>query len=460
MIFSQHYLGCLSHASYLIGDEGTGDAVVVDPQRDVGAYLAEATRHGLTIRYVIETHFHADFVSGHLELAAASDATICYGAAAGDTGFPVRHLDDGEHVSLGDVDLEIWATPGHTPESISIVVRGHAHDPTPYAVLTGDTMFIGDVGRPDLLASVGVTSDSLARSLHASLQRLLTLPDETRVFPAHGAGSACGKHLSTETSSTIGDQRRTNHALQPMSEDAFVALVTEGQPVAPLYFGFDAGRNREARPLLDEVHAPPALTVDDALALQDDGAKVLDTRDARDFAAAHLRGSVNVGLGGRFAEYAGDVLHPDDRIVIVGEPGTELEAKVRLGRIGFDGVVGHLVEPYAAFFDRPDAVVASSRVTADQLAQALSSTPGLVVVDVRNPGEVASTGSVPGAIQAPLARLLDVIAELDPTAPTVVYCAGGYRSSLASSVLSAAGFTDVSDLLGGYEAWAAAAAAA
>ena len=460
MFFSQHYLGCLSHASYLIGDERTGDAVVVDPQRDVAGYLSEAAAHGLTIRYAIETHFHADFVSGHLELAAATGATICYGAAAGDTGFPVRHLDDGEHLSLGDVDLEVWATPGHTPESVSIVVRERVGDAVPYGVLTGDTLFIGDVGRPDLLASAGTSADTLARALHGSLQRLLTLPDETRVLPAHGAGSACGKHLSTETVSTIGEQRRTNHALQPMTTDEFVALVTEGQPVAPLYFGFDAGRNREDRPLLDEVHAPPAMSVAEVLALQAGGAKLLDTRDARDFAAGHLRGSVNVGLGGRFAEYAGDVLHPDDRIVVVGEPGTELEAKVRLGRIGFDGVVGFLAEPYAAFLERPDAVEVSSRVTADQLSAALSSTTEVVVVAVRHPGEVASTGTVPGALEIPLPRLLDALTELDPSAPTVVYCAGGYRSSIASSVLSAAGFTDVSDLLGGYEAWASAATAA
>ena len=454
MIVSQHYLGCLSHASYLVGDERSGEAAVVDPQRDVAGYLAEAAAHGLTIRYVLETHFHADFVSGHLELAAATGATICYGAAAGDTGFPVRHLADGEHLSLGDVDLEVWATPGHTPESISIVVREHAGDAVPYGVLTGDTLFIGDVGRPDLLASVGVTADALARSLYASSRRLLTLPDDTRVLPAHGAGSACGKNLSTETTSTIGEQRRTNHALQPMSEDEFVAIVTEGQPVAPLYFGFDAGRNREARPLLDEVHAPPGLTLDEVLAEQASGARLLDTRDANDFAAAHLRGAIDVGLGGRFAEYAGDVLHPDDRIVLVSDPGTELEAKVRLGRIGFDGVVGHLAEPYRAFLERPDLVVRSSRLTADQLASVMSSRPDVVVIDVRNPGEVSATGAVPGALEVPLPRLLDRIADLDPEAPTVVYCAGGYRSTIAASVLSAAGFTDVSDLVGGYDAWA------
>lgn len=460
MIFSQHYLACLSHASYVVGDERTGRAVVVDPQRDVSEYLREAASRRLTITHVVETHFHADFVSGHLELAAATGAEICYGAAAEGVTFPIRHLADGERLTLGDVELEVWSTPGHTPESISVVVWERAGDDVPYGVLTGDTLFIGDVGRPDLLASGGVTADALARELYRSTRRLLTLPDAVRVFPAHGAGSACGKNLSTETQSTIGEQRRTNHALQPMDEDDFVRLVTEGQPVAPLYFGFDARRNREDRALLDETSLPTALAIDDVLALQAGGAVVLDTRDPHDFAAAHLRGARNVGLAGRFAEYAGDVVRPDDRVVLVCEPGTELEAKVRLARIGFDGVVGHLADPYAAFLARPDAVVRSSRVTAAQLASARTSTPALVVIDVRNPGEVAASGSVPGAVSIPLPRLLDAVESLDPSAPTVVYCAGGYRSSIAASVLAASGFRDVSDLVGGYDAWAALASAA
>lgn len=454
MIFQQYYLGCLSHASYLIGDGTTGEAVVVDPRRDISDYLRDAGDRGLRVTTVLETHFHADFVSGHLELAAATGAQIAYGAAA-DADFPIRRLADGERLRLGEVELEVLSTPGHTPESISIVVRERAGDEVPFGVLTGDTLFIGDVGRPDLLASVGVTAEELARSLYRSVHRLLELPDQTRVFPAHGAGSACGKHLSTETESTIGIQRRTNYALAPMSEDEFVALVSEGQPAQPLYFSFDARRNHEARPLLDETATPRALSLDEVLTAQAAGAVVIDTRDARDFAAGHLRGAVNVGIGGRFAEYAGDVARHDDRIVLVGDPGTELEARVRLGRIGFDTVIGYLDDPLRAFVDRPEVVIQSSRVTAGALAEVLASTPGLRVVDVRNSGEIEATGMVPGAESLPLPVLLDRLGGQDREAPTVVYCAGGYRSSIAASALAAAGVHDVSDLVGGFEAWAA-----
>jgi hydroxyacylglutathione hydrolase len=316
MFFRQHYLACLSHASYLIGDETTGAAVVVDPQRDIAEYLADAEANGLRIERVIETHFHADFVSGHLELADATGASISYGEAArGRTEFPMVPLTDGERIALGSVVLEIRATPGHTPESISIVVYEHADDTVPYGVLTGDTLFIGDVGRPDLLTSVGVGADELAKQLYSSLRdKLMTLPDATRVFPAHGAGSACGKNLSSETSSTMGEQRRTNYALAPMSIDAFVDAVTEGQPEAPLYFAFSASRNMQARPLLDEGALPVVLGVDEVLARQANGVLVLDTRDAAEFAQAHVRGSVNVGLEGRFAEYAGDVIRPDQSV--------------------------------------------------------------------------------------------------------------------------------------------------
>ncbi|HEX7166948.1 MAG TPA: rhodanese-like domain-containing protein [Acidimicrobiales bacterium] len=454
MILSQHYLDCLSHASYLIGDETTGRAVVVDPQRDVSGYLAEAGEHGLRIELVIETHFHADFVSGHLELAAKTGAEIAYGSAA-DADYPIRRLADGERIELGDVVLEIVETPGHTPESIAVVVWECATDTAPHAVLTGDTLFIGDVGRPDLLAAAGLTPQSMAASLFHSLQRLLELPDSTRVLPAHGAGSACGRSLSTETSSTIGEQRRTNYALAPMTEDAFVALVTEGQSDAPAYFGFDADANRHAHALLDEDEATPSMTVDEVIdAVARHGAAILDTRDPADFATAHLVGSVNVGLGGRFAEYAGDVLAPDTPIVLVGDPGTERQSRVRLARIGFDNVVGHVADPQQAFLERPDLVRRASRLTATELAARRDARADLVVIDVRGRGERIG-GAVDGALAIPLARLRERLAELDPTKPTVTYCAGGYRSSIAASTLRAAGFADVSDLIGGYDAWAA-----
>ena len=301
MFFHQYVLGCLSQLSYVVGDESTGRAVVVDPHRDVSVYLQDANERGLRIERVIETHVHADFLSGHLELAAHG-ASICYGEGA-QTDFDIESLADGQRVDLGEVQLEIRATPGHTPESISVVIYEHRDSAEPFGVLTGDALFIGDVGRPDLLGSVGLSADQLARQLYRSLhEKILTLPDGTRVFPAHGAGSACGKNLSSKNSSTIGEQRVTNYALAPMSEDEFVAVVTEGQPIAPPYFSFDARRNREQRPLLDEQQSPPPLSMSEVLHGQADGAVVLDTREPADFAAGHLRGSVNVGLGGRFAE--------------------------------------------------------------------------------------------------------------------------------------------------------------
>ena len=451
MHFTQYYLDCLSQASYLIGDEGTGRAVVVDPRRDIREYLADAEAAGLRIELIIETHFHADFLSGHLELAEATGAEIGFGEVA-EADFPIRRLRDGERIGLGEVTLEIRATPGHTPESISVVVYEHAADEVPYGVLTGDTLFIGDVGRPDLLSSVGVTADELGRELYRSLHdKLLTLPDVTRVFPAHGAGSACGKNLSTETQSTIGEQRETNYALAPMTEAEFVAVVTEGQPTAPGYFAFDAGLNRRQRELLDETEPPAPLRLDEVLAHQRDGAAVLDTRDGNEFSIGHLAGSLNVGAGGRFAEYAGSVVRPDTPIVLVTDPGGELEAKVRLGRIGFDRVLGVLDDHVAAFVANPDVVEPSSRVTASELEARLGE---VTLVDVRNPGEVR-LGMIEGAHHLSVADLRDRLDELDPDAPTVVYCAGGYRSILASSLLREAGFTDVSDLLGGYGAWTA-----
>jgi hydroxyacylglutathione hydrolase len=456
MHFVQFYLDCLSQASYLVGDETTGRAVVVDPRRDVDGYLDDAAAAGLRIERVIETHVHADFLSGHLELAEKTGAVVSYGAGT-DVDYPIEPLQDGRRLSLGDVTLDILATPGHTPESISVVVREHAADAVPYGVLTGDAMFIGDVGRPDLLSAAGVSPDDLARRLYQSIHtKLLALPDATRVFPAHGAGSACGKKLSTETQSTIGAQRRTNYAVQPMTEDEFVALVTEGQPLQPMYFSFDAQRNRQAHPLLDEEDLPAQLTLDDVLARRDSATVVLDTRDPMDFAAGHLRGSVNVGLHGRFAEFAGDVVAPDRPVVLVSDPGTELEAKVRMARVGFDRVEGVLADPLRVLVEHPEVVEPSSRLTVREFETRQRDVPGLQVVDVRNPGEAAD-GVVPGAVVMPLPRLASRVAELDPARPTVAYCASGYRSSIAASVLTAAGFDDVSDLLGGYEAWNAAA---
>jgi DMSO/TMAO reductase YedYZ molybdopterin-dependent catalytic subunit/rhodanese-related sulfurtransferase/glyoxylase-like metal-dependent hydrolase (beta-lactamase superfamily II) len=456
MIFTQHYLACLSHASYLIGDETTGRAVVVDPRRDIAVYLEEAAERGLQIERVIETHIHADFLSGHLELADRTGASICYGAGA-DVEFPIEALHDGQCLSLGDVTLRVLATPGHTPESICVVVLEHADDTAPYGVLTGDTLFVGDVGRPDLLASAGadLSADALARRLYRSLHdNLLVLPDATRVYPAHGAGSACGKALSSETVSTIGEQRRTNYALQPMTEDVFVATVTEGQPARPAYFAFDAQANRRAHPLLDE-RPPVSLDLDEVLERRQAGAVLLDVREPADYAVAHLARAVNIGLQGRFAEWAGDVLPPDADIVLVGDPALGSEAKLRLARVGLDRVVGQLADPAAVFTSRPDLVKASSRLTIGQLAELRGLEPDLQLLDVRAAAETAA-GTLSGAVEIPLAVLADSLDGLERDLPVAVYCASGYRSMVAASLLARAGFGDVSDLLGGFGAWHAA----
>lgn len=454
MFFRQYDLACLSLYSYLIGDVASGRAVVIDPQRDISEYLADAASNGLRIERVIETHFHADFLSGHLELAEATGALISYGAVA-TTDFAIDPLEHGQRLSLGEVTLEVRHTPGHTPESISIVVYEHP-DADPVAVLTGDTLFIGDVGRPDLLTSVGRTADSLARDLHRSLQeQLLTLPDDTQVYPAHGAGSACGKHLSAAASSTIGEQRATNYALRPMTDDEFIDVVTEGQSIAPLYFAFAADANRREHPLLDDHEAPRVLTLQEALALAEAGAALLDTRAPESFASGHLRGSINVGLDGRFAEYAGDVVRPGQQVVLVADAGHGTEAKVRLARIGFDAVAGELPDIETVISAHPELAGAAKRLPATDVRAWLADDPTLQIVDVRNPGETAGGGTVPGATLLPLPRLLDRMSELDPTRPTVVYCAGGYRSSVAASTLRAHGFTAVADIIGGYGAWSA-----
>jgi hydroxyacylglutathione hydrolase len=402
---------------------------------------------------VIETHFHADFLSGHLELAAATGAAIGYGSVA-ETEFTSRALADGERVELGEVVLEVRHTPGHTPESISVVVWEHPDDETPYGVMTGDTLFIGDVGRPDLLSSRGVSSEELASSLFDSLHgRLMTLPDPTRVFPGHGAGSSCGKNLSTETSSTIGDQRESNYAVQEMTKNAFIEVVTEGQTAPPAYFSYDANLNRELHEILDDS-PPPPLPLDEVVGLQRMGVVALDTRDANEYAVGHLLGSINIGLAGRYAEYAGGVIQPGAGIVLVTDPGQETEAKIRLARIGYDNVIGHLDSPLLTFESNPADVGHCRRLDSVALAALLDSRDDIQLVDVRQPGELAA-GVIDGAIEMPLTMLNERLATLNASKTTVVYCAGGYRSSIAASRMRAAGFAHVSDLLGGYGAWTA-----
>ncbi|MFC9343291.1 rhodanese-like domain-containing protein [Streptomyces sp. NPDC057020] len=454
MFFAQYYLDCLSQASYLIADERTGRAVVVDPRRDVSEYLADARERGLTVVGVINTHFHADFVAGHLELADSTGAWIGYGSRA-ETEYPIRALAEGERIVLGDVALEIMETPGHTPESISVLVYEHGDDTVPYGVLTGDALFIGDVGRPDLLASVGVTAEELGAMLHDSVQnKLMALPDEVRVFPAHGAGSACGKSLSTEKQSTIGAQRATNYACAPMSREAFVALVTAGQPAAPGYFAYDAELNRRNRDRYDATSAARRLSRAEFAGLRRSGAVVVDARSPQDFAAGHLRGAVNVPADGRFAEQAGSVLDPAAELVVIAPENREEEVVTRLARIGFDRVAGSLRDPEDALEALADEVSPASRLTAAQLRAARAGERPPVVVDVRTDGEREANGFLDDALHIPLSELPRRTDELPADRPLVVHCAGGHRSSIAASLLRHRGFQDVSDVLGGHAALA------
>lgn len=455
MIIEQHYLGCLSQASYFIGDEETGTAAVVDPRRDVDEYLQEATGRGMTIRHILLTHFHADFASGHIELRRKTGATIYLGTGA-EADYPFTTLGDRESLEFGKVRLQALWTPGHTPESTCFLVFDLASDPRrPRAVLTGDTLFIGDVGRPDLMASAGVSAEELAGRLYDSIRdKILTLPDETIVYPGHGAGSACGKNLGPETSSTIGRQRAMNYALQPMPREEFVKIITAGQPTAPAYFFHDARFNRMDHDVLQDTVARSMnpLSLDQVTKLQEKGAVVLDVRSPAKYAEGHLSGSLNVGLDGRFAGWAGTVVPPTAEIVIVADSGREKEAVVRLGRIGLDGVRGYLENGIAALEDRPDLRGSFRRYTPGELASELESGNPPGVLDVREPGERAA-GHIAGSIHVPLPALLERLEEVPRNGELVVHCAGGYRSSLAVSILKRAGLRDVADLAGGMSGW-------
>ncbi len=454
MILHQFYLNCLAHASYLIGDEQTHTAAVVDPQRDIGQYLALAERHGLRIAHVFLTHLHADFIAGHLELRDRVGATIYLGAAA-EAEYPFTPLHDGDRVEFGRVRLQAIETPGHTPESVSLAVYDlDRSDTAPHAVLTGDTLFVGDVGRPDLRASLGWSATDLGGLLYESLRtKLLTLPDASLVYPAHGAGSLCGKALGKETVSTIGEQRRSNYALQPMSKAAFVDLVTADQPDAPAYFTYDAVLNSKERPTLDEALARELnpMTLELVLALQRTGGQILDTRDPTEFAAAHLAGSINIGLSGQYATWAGTLLNREHPIVIIADPDRENEAAVRLGRIGFDHIAGYLQDGMRSLESRPDLTVTTERISAPLAAERLA-TGAPLAIDVRTPSERAQTFVI-GSVAIPLNHLTERLQELPKDRPLLVYCAGGYRSSIAASLLQQHGFQAVSEIAGGITAW-------
>jgi hydroxyacylglutathione hydrolase len=455
VIFKQFYLNCLAHASYLIGDQATGTAAVVDPQRDVGQYLAFAAEHHLQIKHVFLTHLHADFIAGHLELRDRAGAAIYLGAKA-QAEYPFTPLADGSVVEFGRVRLQALETPGHTPESISILVYDLDRSATsPHAVLTGDTLFIGDVGRPDLRAALGWSAADLGALLFDSLQsKLLPLPDASLVYPAHGAGSLCGKAISKETISTLGEQRRLNYALQPMSKQAFIDLVTADQPEAPPYFVYDAVLNSKERPTLEEAleRQLKPLELDRLLLLQAAGAQILDTRDPEEFAAAHLAGSINIGLSGQYATWAGTVLNHEKPIVIIANPGRESESAVRLGRIGFDNIGGYLNEGMRSIESRPDLTIATERLSAPLSAEILSTAEPPQLLDVRTPRE-RDQKYIEGSLSIPLNHLSERVRELPSSRPLLVYCAGGYRSSIAASLLQQRGFTRVSEIAGGLAAW-------
>jgi glyoxylase-like metal-dependent hydrolase (beta-lactamase superfamily II)/rhodanese-related sulfurtransferase len=457
MILKQYYLNCLAHASYLIGDEASRTAAIVDPQRDIDRYLAEAEEHGLEIRHVFLTHFHADFVAGHLELRDRTGAHIYLGSKA-KAEYDFTPMADGQSLEFGRVRLTVLETPGHTIESISILVFDLDRDGSrPQAILTGDTLFIGDVGRPDLRASLGWSADQLGRHLYRSLHdKLLPLPDETLVYPAHGAGSLCGKQLSSETVSTLGEQRRTNYALQPMPESEFVALVTADQPDAPSYFTYDAVLNTKERRTLGtmmEDQLKP-LDVDIVLALREAGAQILDVRDPAEYARAHLTGSINIGLNGSYATWAGTMLDKDQPIVVIAEPAREAEAAMRLGRIGFDSFVGYLRNGISALEERPELMTGTARITPAEAADLLASANPPIVVDVRAPKELAK-GRIGGSLNLPLNHLRERLDELAPDRRVLVHCAGGYRSSIAAGLMQQRGL-DVLELAGGMAAWEAA----
>ena len=458
MILKQFYLPCMAHASYVIGDEKAGAAVVVDPQRDTDQYIAFAAEHALTIKHVLLTHLHADFVAGHLELRDRVGAKIYLGAAA-KAAYAFTPLHDGDTVELGRVRLKALETPGHTPESISIVVYDlDVSETQPHAVLTGDTLFIGDVGRPDLRAALGWSATELGGMLFDSLHtKLLSLPDRSLVYPAHGAGSLCGKALSKETVSTLGEQRRSNYALQPMSKEAFIQVVTADQPDAPAYFVYDAVLNSEERPTLDQALARGMnpLSLDRVLELQATSAQILDTRDATEFASAHLAGSINIGLVGQYATWAGTVLNREHPIVIVAGPGRENESAVRLGRIGFDHVVGYLKDGLHSLESRPELVAFTERLSAPFAAELLSSSQPPLAIDVRAPRE-REQKYIAGSLAIPLNHLSENLDKLPRDRPLLVYCAGGYRSSIAASLLQRSGFDPVGEIAGGIVGWEAA----
>jgi len=450
--FQRFYLGCLSHASYMIGSGGI--AAVIDPQRDAGIYLEDAQRQGLRIRYVIETHLHADFISGHQELAGITGVEIYLGAPAG-ARFPHVPVHDGDELSFGTCRLRFLETPGHTVESISILVTDTEKNAEPFAVLTGDTLFIGDVGRPDL--SGDLTPQQLAGQLYDSLHhKLLTLPDSVEVYPAHGSGSLCGRQMSAERSSTIGIQRKSNFALQARNKEEFVRLLTAELPERPSYFSADAEINRAGPAPLAELPVPQGLPPEEVAARQREGVLVLDTRPATEFGGAHVPGSIHIALSGQFASWAGRLIGLNQPILLLAEDrDTMMEARIRLARVGIEQVIGYLDGGIAAWFRKGLPVETIAQITVQDLSRELTTDAGHIqLIDVRQPGEFEQ-GHIPQALSKPLGKLTGMLDDLDRSRPVAVNCKSGYRSSIATSLLQRAAFHQPMNVIGGFDAWRA-----
>jgi hydroxyacylglutathione hydrolase len=450
MFFKQFYLGCLAHASYMIGSDG--EAAVVDPRRDVDSYIDEARENGLEIKHVLETHLHADFVSGHHELAKRTGAKIYFGAKAG-AKFDHVPVREGDEIRMGDVVLRFLETPGHTPESVSILVIDREVSEVPKAVLTGDTLFIGDVGRPDLLGAK-MSAQELAGMLYDSLHdKLLALPDSVEVYPAHGAGSLCGRNISSETSSTIGQQRQFNYALRPMPKEEFVRMMTTDLPEAPAYFARDVAINRDGAAELTDLPEPAALDPQSVEALRMKGATVLDTRPAAQYGTGHVPGSLNIGLSGQFASWAGALISPTTPIVLVSEEEEQVrEARTRLARVGIENVAGYLAGGILEWHRAGLPLATMEQVSVEELDARIREGRVGKVVDVRRPGEWQA-GHIADAVHAPLASLAAAAGELPKDQPVAVVCQSGYRSSIATSILERQGFTRITNVVGGMSAW-------
>jgi glyoxylase-like metal-dependent hydrolase (beta-lactamase superfamily II)/rhodanese-related sulfurtransferase len=445
MYFEQFYLGCLAHASYLFGSDG--QAAVVDPQRDVDIYIEAAQKQGLTIRYIFETHLHADFVSGHKELAERTGANIYIGKAA-EAQFSNIGICDGSRVNVGRVRVDVLATPGHTLESVCLLLTDEEKSQEPWAVLTGDTLFIGDVGRPDL--SKSYTPQQLAGMLYDSLnQKLMTLPDNVQVYPAHGAGSLCGRNMRAERSSTIGTERLTNYALQIKDRDEFIRQMTSNLPARPDYFLEDAAINRSGATPLNELAALKAIAPAELKKMMDNGASALDVRPGDQFAAGHVPGSVNIALSGQFASWAGAVLGLGSRPVLIGETQDQItEARVRLARVGIEELPGYLEGGIDAWRQAGFELVELPQMSVSELKAKLGA---VHVLDVRRQGEWEA-GHIAEADWYPLDRFKAGLPELDRRATIAVHCKSGYRSMIAASMLERAGY-NVINVVGGFDAW-------